>query len=254
MDKTFVDPPSMPWHAGVITLFPEMFPGPLGLSLAGKALDEKRWTLHCTYLRDYAQDRHQSCDDTPCGGGPGMVLRPDVVGRAVDAALDGAPAGSKVIYMSPRGRHITQIVAEDLVSKPGVVILCGRFEGVDQRVLDHYDVDEMSIGDVILSGGEIPALALLDACIRLIPGVMGDRTSAQDESFSHGLLEYPHYTRPNPWNGYAVPDVLMSGHHKNIALWRRAKAEETTRNRRPDLWAAYCGRDDHRDNCDDLFK
>lgn len=225
----------MTWRADVLTLFPKMFPGPLGLSLAGRALAGGLWSLRATDIRAFATDRHRSVDDTPCGGGPGMVMRPDVVAAAVDAFADGRPA----LYLSPRGAPLTQAMARAWAAGPGLVLLCGRYEGVDQRVLEARNLVEVSIGDYILSGGEPAALVVLDACVRLLPGVMGAAESAESESFADGLLEYPHYTRPVLWEGRAVPEVLLSGHHAAIAAWRRARAEEITRQRRPDLWAAH---------------
>ena len=225
----------MSWRASVLTLFPAMFPGPLGLSLAGRAGDAGIWSLEAHDLRAFATDRHRSVDDTPFGGGAGMVLRPDVLDAALDAVDDGRPA----IYLSPRGAKLTQAGVASLAEGPGVVLLCGRYEGIDQRVIEARGLTELSIGDYVLSGGEPAALVLLDACVRLLPGVMGQAASAEDESFSEGLLEYPHYTRPAEWRGMAVPPVLMSGHHAEVARWRRSQAERLTRERRPDLWARY---------------
>ena len=225
------------WHASVITLFPEMFPGPLGLSLAGRALAESRWRLDAFDLRSVATDRHRSVDDTPCGGGPGMVLRPDVVDGACAAV---APPGDArpLLCLTPRGTPLTQALVRELAAGPGVVLLCGRFEGIDQRVIDARAMREVSIGDYVLSGGEPAALVLLDACVRLLPGVMGAAASAEDESFAEARLEYPHFTRPTEWQGRRVPEVLLSGHHAAIAAWRRAEAERITRERRPDLLLA----------------
>ena len=222
----------MSWQATVFTLFPAMFPGPLGLSLAGKALENGRWTLDVRDIRDAADDRHGRVDDAPFGGGGGMVMRPDVL----DAAI-GPDDGRPLLYLSPRGDKLAQARARDLAAGPGVRLLCGRYEGVDQRLLDARGAEEVSIGDYVLSGGELPALVLLDACVRLLPGVMG-AASAGDESFSAGLLEYPHYTRPAAWQGRTIPGVLLSGNHAAIAAWRREQAEELTRRRRPDLWRA----------------
>jgi tRNA (guanine37-N1)-methyltransferase len=229
------------WRASVLTIFPEMFPGPLGASLAGKALAAGRWALDAVDIRAHATDKHRSVDDTPAGGGPGMVMRADVVARAVDAV---APAGDPRprLLMSPRGVPLTQPRVEALARGPGAVILCGRFEGVDQRVIEGRGFEEISVGDYVLSGGEIAALVLLDACVRLLPGVMGKEASGAEESFAQGLLEYPHYTRPQLWEGRAIPDVLTSGDHAKVAAWRRAEAERLTRARRPDLWAAHSGR------------
>jgi tRNA (guanine37-N1)-methyltransferase len=226
------------WTAHVLTILPEMFPGPLGHSLAGRAAARGDWRLAVGDIRDFALDRHRSVDDTPFGGGPGMVLRADVV----DAALAAAPPELPVFYLSPRGRRIDQQIVRDLAGGPGVTLLCGRFEGVDQRVLDARAIAELSLGDFVLSGGEPAAIALIDACVRLLPGVMGETASAAEESFSDGLLEYPQYTRPALWAGRAVPEVLASGHHEKIRAWRRAEAERLTRERRPDLWTRYAAR------------
>jgi tRNA (guanine37-N1)-methyltransferase len=222
------------WRATVLTIFPEMFPGPLGLSLAGKALAAGRWTLEAADIRAHATDKHRSVDDTPAGGGPGMVMRADVVARAVDAV---APAGDARprLLMSPRGVPLTQARVEALAKGPGAVILCGRFEGVDQRLIEGRGFEEVSVGDYVLSGGEIAAFVLLDACVRLLPGVMGKEASGAEESFAQGLLEYPHYTRPRDWEGRAIPEVLLSGDHEKIAKWRREQAEKVTKERRPDL-------------------
>jgi tRNA (guanine37-N1)-methyltransferase len=224
-----------PWRATVLTLFPKMFPGPLGLSLAGRARERGIWSLQTSQVRDFASDRHRSVDDTPFGGGVGMVMRPDVV----DAALASCDDGRPMLYLTPRGERLTQQSARELTCASGVVLLCGRYEGVDQRVLEARGLQEVSIGDYVLSGGELAAMVLLDACVRLLPGVMGAAESAEDESFSMGLLEAPHYTRPAQWQGRPVPDVLLSGHHAAIAAWRQAQSERVTRERRPDLWAAY---------------
>ncbi|MCS6931394.1 MAG: tRNA (guanosine(37)-N1)-methyltransferase TrmD [Acetobacteraceae bacterium] len=225
----------MSWRAVPITLFPEMFPGPLGFSLAGRALREGLWACEPVDLRRFGLGRHRSVDDAPFGGGAGMVLRPDVV----DAACAAVPEGLPLICLSARGRPLTQRRVRDLAAGPGVALLCGRFEGVDQRVIEARGMEEISVSDVVLSGGEPAAILLLDACIRLLPGVMGAAESAEEESFSAGLLEYPHYTRPAEWQGRAVPEVLLSGHHGQVAAWRRAQAEAATRERRPDLWARY---------------
>ena len=221
----------MTWHATVLTLFPPMFPGPLGQSLAGRALSAGLWRMEVQDIRDAATDRHRTVDDTPFGGGAGMVMRADVL----DAAI-GPDDGRPLFYLSPRGPQLTQARVRSLAAGPGVRLVCGRYEGVDQRVLDARAIEEVSIGDYVLSGGELPALVLLDACVRLLPGVMGAEASGEDESFSAGLLEYPHYTRPAEWRGRAVPEVLLSGHHAAIAAWRREQAEQVTRARRPDLW------------------
>jgi tRNA (guanine37-N1)-methyltransferase len=226
----------MSWRARVLTLFPEMFPGPLGHSLAGKALARRDWVLETIDIRSFATDRHRTVDDAPFGGGPGMVLRPDVVDAAVEAAcFPEAP----LIVLTPRGRPLRQRRVAELASGPGVVLLCGRYEGIDQRVIEAREMEEISIGDYVLSGGEPAAMVLLDACVRLLPGVMGAAESGAEESFASGLLEYPHYTRPALWKGRAVPDVLLGGDHEAVAAWRRAEAERVTRERRPDLWAAY---------------
>jgi tRNA (guanine37-N1)-methyltransferase len=222
------------WTACVLTILPEMFPGPLGASLAGQGLADGRWRLDAINIRDSATDRHRSVDDTPAGGGPGMVMRADVLGTAIDGAR-GRHVGLPLVYLSPRGAPLTQSRARQLSTGPGLMLLCGRFEGIDQRVIEARQAEEISIGDYILSGGELAAMVLIDACVRLLPGIMGAADSASDESFEHGLLEYPHYTRPREWEGRAIPDVLLSGDHKKIAQWRRAQAETVTRARRPDL-------------------
>ena len=228
----------MTWTAHVLTILPDMFPGPLGHSLAGRALERGLWRLSVSDIRGFATDRHRTVDDTPFGGGPGMVMRPDVV----DAALAAAPAELPVFYLSPRGRTIEQALVRQLADGPGATLLCGRFEGVDQRVLDARNIVELSLGDFVLSGGEPAAITLIDACVRLLPGVMGEAESLAEESFADGLLEYPHYTRPAIWAGRAVPEVLASGHHEKIRAWRRAEAERLTRERRPDLWSRYVAR------------
>ena len=224
------------WTAKVLTLFPEMFPGPLAYSLAGSALSEDRWALQVVDIRSFASDKHRSVDDTPFGGGPGMVLRADVVDTAIkSAALPNTP----LIYLSPRGDRFSQNHAAKLSGEEGITLLCGRYEGIDQRVLDAHEVIEISLGDFVLSGGEMAALALIDSCVRLLPGVIGKQKSLEEESFSRGLLEYPHYTRPAEWRGRKVPEILLSGHHKNITAWRKRQAEIVTRDRRPDLWDRY---------------
>ena len=225
------------WHATVLTLFPEMFPGPLGVSLAGKALASGRWALEARDIRDSATDRHHSVDDTPAGGGPGMVLRADVLAAAIDAAEAGQPTARPRLLMSPRGRPLTQSRVTELADSPGPLIVCGRFEGVDERVIEGRRLEEVSIGDYVLSGGEIAAMALIDACVRLLPGVMGKLSSGVDESFSAGLLEYPQYTRPQTFEGRLIPEILVSGDHAKVAAWRQTEAEALTRARRPDLWA-----------------
>lgn len=226
------------WKASVLTLFPEMFPGPLGVSLCGKALADGIWVCETLDIREFSSHKHRSVDSTPAGGGPGMVLRPDVVAAAIDAAKqsgDSRPA----IYLSPRGKHLTQKRVAELAQAPGAVLLCGRFEGVDERAIEARALEEISLGDFVLSGGEPAAIALLDAVIRLLPGVMGAEASKAEESFETDLLEYPHYTRPQIWEGRAIPEVLTSGHHGKVAAWRRTKAEAITRERRPDLWSTY---------------
>ncbi len=225
----------MTWRASILTLFPEMFPGPLGHSLAGKALENGIWSLETIQIRDFATDRHHSVDDTPFGGGAGMVLRPDVVDAAMNSVADGRP----VLCLTPRGRRFSQADAARLARGDGVILLCGRYEGIDQRVIDAREMEEVSLGDYVLSGGEPAALILLDAIVRLLPGVMGAAESAAEESFSHGLLEYPHYTRPAEWAGLRVPEILLSGHHGAVAAWRHEQAETITKERRPDLWAAH---------------
>jgi tRNA (guanine37-N1)-methyltransferase len=226
------------WRVSILTIFPEMFPGPLGASLAGKALAAGLWTLDAVDIRAHATDKHRSVDDTPAGGGPGMVMRPDVLARAVDAT---APAGDPRprLVMSPRGVPLTQARVAALANGPGAVVLCGRFEGIDERLIEGRGFEELSIGDYVLSGGEIAAFVLLDACVRLLPGVMGKEASGLEESFSQGLLEYPQYTRPQVWEGRSIPAVLTGGDHAKVAAWRRAEAERLTRARRPDLWAAH---------------
>ena len=226
-----------PWHTTVLTLFPEMFPGPLGVSLAGKALASGVWALEARDIRDSATDRHRSVDDTPAGGGPGMVLRADVLAAAIDAATIGHDRPR--LLMSPRGRPLTQSRVRQLAEGPGPLIVCGRFEGVDQRVIEARQLEEISVGDYVLSGGEIAAMALIDACVRLLPGVMGKAESASEESFSESLLEYPQYTRPQTFEGQPIPEILTSGDHARVAAWRRAEAEVLTQARRPDLWGIH---------------
>lgn len=228
----------MSFRATVLTLYPEMFPGHLGLSLAGRALVAGAWSLETVQIRDFAQDKHRSVDDTPAGGGAGMVMRADVLARAIDSAAPEDDPRPRLL-MSPRGAPLTQARVRALASGPGAVIVCGRFEGVDQRVIEARSLEEVSIGDYILSGGEPAALVLLDAVVRLLPGVMGNESSGTEESFENGLLEHPHYTRPQLFEGREIPAVLTSGNHKKIAEWRRAEAERLTRERRPDLWARY---------------
>ena len=227
-----------PWTATVLTLFPEMFPGPLGHSLAGNARDQGLWRLETVDIRRFARDKHRSVDDTPFGGGPGMVLRPDVV----DAAIAGTEAPGPLILLSPRGKPLDQGRVRELVSGPGVRLLCGRFEGVDERVIEANRIEELSLGDFVLSGGEPAAVVLIDACVRLLPGVIGKDASLEEESFTGGLLEYPQYTRPQDWQGRRVPEILVSGHHEKVRQWRKAEAEAATRERRPDLWKQYLAR------------
>jgi tRNA (guanine37-N1)-methyltransferase len=227
------------WRASVLTIFPEMFPGPLGLSLAGKALAAGGWSLDVVDIRGFATDKHRTVDDTPAGGGPGMVMKADVLGRAIDAtATDPRPR----LLMSPRGAPLTQARIEALSGDAGVILVCGRFEGIDERVIAARGLEEVSAGDYVLSGGEIAAMALIDACVRLLPGVMGTAASGAEESFADGLLEYPHYTRPQVWEDRPIPEILLSGDHAKIAAWRRAEAERLTKARRPDLWAAFLSR------------
>ncbi|EAT09947.1 tRNA (guanosine(37)-N1)-methyltransferase TrmD [Sphingobium sp. 10 DY56-G10] len=230
----------MTFTAQILTLYPEMFPGPLGVSLAGRALTEGKWACDPIQIRDFAADKHRTVDDTPAGGGAGMVLRADVLGKAVDHALDKRP-DLPVLAMTPRGRPITQARVRDLAAGPGATILCGRFEGFDERIFEARAIEQVSMGDIILSGGEMAALLLLDACVRLLPGVMGAASSGVEESFETGLLEYPHYTRPVEWEGRTIPQLLRSGDHAKIAAWRKQRAEEDTRLRRPDLWERHIG-------------
>jgi tRNA (guanine37-N1)-methyltransferase len=229
----------MAWRATVLTIFPEMFPGPLGSSLAGKALTEGKWALEAIDIRGFATDKHRSVDDAPSGGGAGMVMRADIAAAVIDAARAAMPAGAPTIYLSPRGYPFMQEQARELAGGPGVILLCGRFEGIDERVLQARNIEEISIGDYVLSGGEIAAQVVIDAVVRLLPGVAGNESSLAEESFAQGLLEYPHYTRPREWEGRAIPEVLLSGDHKAIARWRREQAEKLTKVRRPDLWQAH---------------
>ncbi len=231
-----------PWRATVVTLFPELFPGPLAASLAGDALKRGLWSLDTVALRDLGIGRHRQVDDTPAGGGAGMVLRADVVAAALDAARERTSDGAQAVYLSPRGEPLTQALVRELAAAPGVILLAGRFEGLDQRVIEARALREVSIGDYVLSGGELAAMVLIDAVVRLLPGVVGKAASLAEESFEAGLLEYPHYTRPRDWEGLAIPEVLLSGDHKRIAEWRRAEAERLTRERRPDLWARHPGK------------
>jgi tRNA (guanine37-N1)-methyltransferase len=228
----------MTWHATILTLFPGMFPGPLGASLAGRALEDGLWRLDAHDIREHGLGRHRNVDDTPFGGGAGMVMRPDVIATALAAARTPEDA-RPLLYLTPRGKLLTQADADRWAAGPGLVLLCGRYEGLDQRVIEASSAEEISVGDYILSGGEPAALVLLDACLRLLPGVMGAAESAQEESFADGLLEYPHYTRPAEWQGRGVPPVLLSGDHAAIRAWRQTQAEDATRLRRPDLWATH---------------
>jgi tRNA (guanine37-N1)-methyltransferase len=227
------------WRAQIITLFPEAFPGTLGLSLTGKALKEGRWQLNTIPLRAFGEGKHRNVDDTPAGGGAGMVLRPDVMGAAIATAQQNQHKGAPLIYLSPRGRPLTQSMSRDLAKCPGVTLICGRFEGLDQRVIDHFQILEVSIGDYVLTGGELAAQVMLDSIVRLLPGVLGNADSTEEESFSAGLLEHPQYTRPAEWQGHPIPPVLLSGNHGAVADWRRDQSEALTRERRPDLWQAY---------------
>jgi len=229
----------MTWQATVLTIFPEMFPGALGLSLAGKALGEGKWALATINIRDFATDKHRSVDDTPAGGGAGMVMRADIAAAAIDAGRARMPVKAPTIYLSPRGALLTQARLRELAAGPGMLLFCGRFEGVDQRALDAREVEEISIGDYVLSGGEPAAQVLIDACVRLLPGVAGNEVSLAEESFASGLLEYPHYTRPRNCEGRTIPDVLLSGDHEKIAKWRREQAEKITKERRADLWEKW---------------
>ena len=244
------------WTARVLTLFPDAFPGTLGLSLTGRALAEGLWALETIDLRTYGLGRHRNVDDTPAGGGAGLVLRPDVLGPALTEAAAGTPADRgrwPVVYLSPRGRPFTQATARRFAAAEGLTLLCGRFEGVDQRVIDHFALEEVSLGDFVLTGGEIAAQALIDATVRLIPRVLGNQASTEEESFSAGLLEFPQYTKPAVWEGRAIPEVLLSGNHARIADWRRDMAERLTKERRPDLWRAYrAGRDGDPDEDQEL--
>jgi len=224
------------WQASVLTLFPEMFPGPLGISLLGKALEKKLWSLEVRDIREHGLGKHRTVDDTPAGGGPGMVMRADVAAAAIDAV---ERAGRPVIYLSPRGKPLDQARVRELAAGPGAILLCGRFEGLDQRVIEARAIEEISVGDFVLAGGEIAAMVVIEATVRLIPGVLGDHASTAEESFSAGLLEYPHYTRPQSFEGLTIPDVLTQGNHSEIAKYRRVLAEALTRERRPDLWTLY---------------
>ena len=226
---------SATWHVDILTLFPEMFPGPLGHSIAGKALEKGLWSLKTHDIRAYGEGTHKVVDDTPCGGGPGMVMKVDVLDTAI-SGLFKQNGKCPIYYLSPRGKPITQKMIKTLAKHPQIALLCGRYEGVDERLFELHDIEEISLGDFILSGGELPALSLIDACVRLLPGVMGAETSADSESFEGDLLEYPHYTRPRTYKGFEVPEILLSGDHAKIDAWRQEKAEEITKTRRPDLW------------------
>jgi tRNA (guanine37-N1)-methyltransferase len=224
------------WQATILTLFPEMFPGPLGVSLSGKGLANRLWSLEVRDIREHGLGKHRTVDDTPAGGGPGMVMRADVAAAAIDAV---DRLGRPLIYLSPRGARLTQVRVRDLAAGPGAILLCGRFEGLDQRVIEGRGIEEISLGDFVLAGGEIAAMALIEASVRLLPGVLGDQASIEEESFAGYLLEYPHFTRPQEFDGTPIPDVLTSGNHKEISKWRRAEAEALTKARRPDLWTLY---------------
>jgi tRNA (guanine37-N1)-methyltransferase len=228
------------WSATVLTLFPEMFPGPLGISLIGKALEKRLWSLEVRNIRDHGLGKHRTVDDTPAGGGPGMVMRADVAAAAVDSVRGQESNDARpLIYLSPRGAPLTQARVRDLAAGPGAILLCGRFEGLDQRVIEAREIEEISLGDFVLAGGEIAAMALIEACVRLIPGVLGDHASTAEESFAAGLLEYPHYTRPQNFEDRPIPEVLTQGNHSEIAKFRQAGAESMTKARRPDLWTLY---------------
>ncbi|NKD54578.1 MULTISPECIES: tRNA (guanosine(37)-N1)-methyltransferase TrmD [unclassified Haematospirillum] len=226
-----------PFSVRILTLFPEMFPGPLGLSLLGKAMTDEVWSLETVDIRAFASDKHRSVDDTPFGGGAGMVMKPDVIDAALGAVK---PRPGRLLYLSPRGKLLNQALAKELAAEPSLTLLCGRYEGVDQRVIDAWDMEEVSLGDFVLTGGETAAMALVDAVVRLLPGVVGKAESLEEESFERGLLEYPLYTRPADWKGRVVPEVLLSGHHARVAQWRLVQSEYITRHRRPDLWERYC--------------
>ena len=232
-----------PWMATVLTIFPDVFPGALGVSIAERGRTSGIWELETLDIRAFARDKHRSVDDAPFGGGPGMVMRPDVVDAAIDAAMTSGPADRPLIYLSARGRPLDQRRVRQLADGPGVVLLCGRFEGVDERVIEARAAEEISVSDVVLSGGEAAAMVLLDACVRVRPGVVGREESLEEESFEHGLLEYPQYTRPANWGGRLIPEVLTSGHHERVRIWRREQAERLTRERRPDLWQRFVAGD-----------
>ncbi len=240
MKETKVTPEHV-WQAQLLTLYPEMFPGPLGVSLAGKALEKGLWSMDVVQIRDYATDKHRNVDDTPSGGGPGMVMRADVLAAAIDdvAARRPEAADFPIVYLSPRGKRLDQAMVRDFAGKRGVTLVCGRFEGVDERVLEARNIMEVSLGDFVLSGGEVAAMALMDAVVRTLPGVIGEPETLDEESFESGLLEYPHYTRPRVWEGREIPEVLQSGHHGKIREWRLEQSKKLTRERRPDLWEQY---------------
>jgi len=248
MSDTAIDKAGKPWQATVLTLFPDAFPGMLDVSVIGTAQKNHIWALETVDIRDFAANKHRNVDDTPAGGGPGMVFRPDVSAAAIDNVLrkgdSAAPDGRPLIYLTPRGAPLTQNRVRELAHGPGLIVFCGRFEGLDQRVIEGRQMEEVSIGDFVLAGGEVAAQAMIEACVRLLPGVLGDSGSIEDESFEDGLLEYPLYTRPKEWEGRDIPDVLRSGHHKAIADWRLEKQKEITKLRRPDLWAAWQARQD----------
>ena len=229
----------MTFQATVLTLFPDLFPGPLAASLIGRGLEKGLWQLDTINIRAYATDKHRTVDDTPFGGGPGMVMRPDILDAALQASAQSPASACPLYVLSPRGEAFTHPLATKLASGPGIRLICGRFEGIDQRVLDKWQVKELSLGDFVLTGGELAAMTILDSIVRLLPGIIGDHDSLLDESFANGLLEYPHYTRPALWEGRAVPAVLQSGHHADIARWRLEQAEKLTKDRRPDLWQEY---------------
>lgn len=228
-----------PWHATVLTLFPEMFPGSVGHSVVGKALAEQRWHLDLVNIRDFSTSNYHSVDDTPYGGGAGMVMRPDIVAAALNAAAIRHGKAARRIYLSPRGRVLDQALVKELAAAESILLLCGRYEGLDERVIEAEALEEVSLGDFVLAGGELAALAVIESCVRLLPGVLGNDSTIDEESFEQDLLEYPHYTRPQNWEGRVVPDILLSGHHEKIRAWRRGEAERITRQRRPDLWQRY---------------
>lgn len=230
----------MSWPVHMLTLYPEMFPGPLGFSLIGRALEKEMWKCNTVDIRTFAEDKHQTVDDTPFGGGAGMLMRADIVGKAIDHVYETSHPDTPLIYVSPKGEPLTQEKAKNLAEQPhGMIIICGRFEGVDERVIQHYEATEISVGDFVMTGGEMAAYCLADACLRLRPGVIGKAESLEEETFSAGLLEYPQYTRPQTWRGLDVPEILISGHHGKIAEWRQEQAEMMTKKRRPDMWKKY---------------